>query len=193
MRLVFIGPPGAGKGTQAARVCGHFSIRHLSTGEILRESVQAETRLGKLVGPLMQDGRLVNDELIIDVVRERLGREDCVDGFLLDGFPRTVPQAEALVELLVEFRWQLTSVIEIRVPHDELTRRLKSRANQAETPRADDSLNAIPTRLEVYRDETKPLISFYEERGQLLTVDGVGTMDEVYERLIAGVEAIRSK
>ena len=187
MRLVFIGPPGAGKGTQAERICQHFSVPHLSTGDILRGAREAGTEIGKLVGPLMDEGKLVSDEMIVAVVRERLGNKDCENGFLLDGFPRTVVQAKALDELFKEFDWSLNRVIEIRVPDEELTRRLLDRADQATNPRSDDSPSAIPKRLKVYRDETRPLISFYDERSRLLTVDGVGTMDEVFERIIEGL------
>ncbi len=185
MRIVFVGPPGAGKGTQALRLCSHFGIPHVSTGETLRRARDQGDALGQLVAPLMDSGKLVCDDLVVKVVGNRLRLPDCQSGFLLDGFPRTLPQAEALDCLLQEFNWKLDGVIEIRVPRADLIRRLVGRATETDRPRADDSLDAIPKRLEVYEEETRPLLSFYESRGQLTTINGVGSPEDVFDRIVA--------
>jgi adenylate kinase len=190
MRVVFIGPPGAGKGTQCARLASHLAIPHLSTGDILRQAVQDETELGRRVGPIMEQGGLVSDDLMMGVVRERLARPDCANGYLLDGFPRTVPQAESLVEYLAAVGQQLDHVVELRVPDDELRRRLEQRFRQMEQPRPDDHPDAIPNRLEVYHSETAPLLDYYSRAaGVLKTVDGTGSMDDVFQRIIDALQA----
>ncbi len=190
MRIVFIGPPGAGKGTQAVRLADHLGIPHLSTGDILRSAKRAGTDLGKRVAPIMDAGGLVNDELMLGVVRERLAQDDCGGGFLLDGFPRTIPQATGLQQMLQQSAQQLDYVIELRVADDELKKRLERRFHEMENPRADDQPEAIPKRLAKYHSETAPLLDFYRGRDRLLkTIDGIGSIDEVFDRILAAIAA----
>ena len=188
MLIVFIVPPGAGKVTQAEKLVQHFDIPHLSTGDILREAVSQGTELGNLVAPIMASGQLVSDELMVGVIRDRIGREDCETGFLLDGFPRTIVQVEALARMLEDVNRRLDAVLELHVPEDELTRRLLGRYNKMKNPRADDRPEAIPKRLEVYREQTEPLLAYYAENDLLVSVDGVGSTEQVFQRILDGVQ-----
>jgi adenylate kinase len=188
MFLVFIGPPGAGKGTQAQRLVQHLDIPHLSTGDMLRQAVKQGTDLGKQAGPIMAASQLVGDDLIIGIVKERLSQSDCVSGCLLDGFPRTIVQAKALDQMLRQAGSQLAAALELRVPEQELLRRLLGRYNEIPNPRADDRPEAVPKRLTTYRTETQPVLDFYRASGRLRTIDGVGTPDEVFDRILAAIE-----
>lgn len=176
-RLIFLGPPGAGKGTQAKVLSENCNVPHISTGDILRAAVKAKTELGQKAEGYMSAGKLVPDDLILDLVRERLGQEDTVNGWLLDGFPRTVEQAEFLNKLLDEIGQSCEFVINLEVPDDVLVARMLERG------RADDKEEVIRTRLDVYRKETEPLIAFYRGRQQLKSVDGNQLMDAVSEAL----------
>lgn len=188
--LVLVGPPGSGKGTQGKRLCEKFRIPHLSTGDILRKAKAEGTALGRIVGPIMDRGGLVSDDLMVQVVRERLLEPDCRKGFLLDGFPRSVPQAEALEQITAENQSQLDAVVELRVDRHELMKRLLNRFSEMANPRPEDQPEAIPHRLDLYDRITAPLLSWYGARGKLLTVDGLGTMDEVFERVVAGLKGM---
>ncbi len=190
MLLVFIGPPGAGKGTQSKRLCERYQITHLSTGEILRKAKANGSELGKVVGPIMAAGGLVNDELMVQVVDEAINRPDCRTGFLLDGFPRSIPQAEALDELLARRRQRLTAVIELRVPRAELERRLVNRYHELTDPRPEDQPDAIGHRLDLYERITAPLLEYYTDKRLLLSVDGVGSTDEVFSRITGGLPSL---
>ena len=183
MLIVFIGPPGAGKGTQSQRLVDYLGILHLSTGEMLREAKRDETELGKVVGPIMDRGELIPDTIMIRVIEERLSLSDCEKGCLLDGFPRTRVQAEALNDLLGKQGRQVDSVIELRVEQEELERRLIARHDQLEDPRPEDRPEAIPRRLKLYFDQTEPLLDYYRDRGVLISVDGMGTTDDVFGRI----------
>lgn len=188
MRIVFIGPPGAGKGTQSARLARYLKIPHLSTGDILRAAKKAGTDLGKIVGPIMDAGGLVGDELMLDVVSERLLTADCRNGFLLDGFPRTVPQAAGFCKHLEGKSQRLDHVIELRVADVELRKRLETRFQDLKDPRPDDHPDAIPRRLNVYHNEISPLLGFYSRLGGVLkTIDGLGSMDTVFERILLAI------
>lgn len=187
MLLIFIGPPGAGKGTQSLRLCQRFSIPHLSTGDILRKAKSDGTELGKIVGPIMDSGGLVSDELMVEVVRERTTQTDCAEGYMLDGFPRSIPQASEFDKLLERRQQKLNAVIELHVPYDELRRRLIGRFHQLKDPRPEDQPEAIEKRLKLFEAITQPLRKYYTERNLLLTVDGIGTPDEVFERILQGL------
>ena len=184
MLIVFIGPPGAGKGTQAKRLVQDLGIPHLSTGDMLRQAVDEGTDLGATVATYMESGQLVPDELVVGIVGKRLGQPDCLGGCLLDGFPRTTNQARILDELLPANRTSLDLVLQLEVDRDELTRRMLERAKIE--ARADDSPDTIASRFDVYQTETEPLIQYYQERGIVQSVDGMGTPDEVFA-LIKGV------
>ena len=180
MRLILLGPPGAGKGTQAARVCEAHGLVHLSTGDLLRAAVGAETELGKEAKSYMDAGNLVPDKLVLALVRERLEQPDAAAGFLLDGFPRNVSQAEALDADIGDEdvgSHGVEQVVHMKLDDEEIVKRLLARG------RADDTEEVIRNRLRVYRDETAPLIAYYEAAGLLTTIDALGTMDEVYDRI----------
>lgn len=186
MRLILLGPPGAGKGTQAERVCSAHGLVHLSTGDLLRAAVKAGSELGGEAKAFMDAGDLVPDTLVLALVRERLNQPDAADGFLLDGFPRNVSQAEALAEDLGSR--SVEAVVHMKLEDEEIVRRLLGRG------RKDDTESVIRNRLRVYRDETAPLIAYYEgqsakghaaEEGHCLlrTIDAHGSMDEVFDRI----------
>lgn len=178
--IVLMGPPGAGKGTQAARLAKAENLRKISTGDMLRVHVGEGTELGRKAEAIMKAGDLVPDDLIVAMVRREVEAMDDVR-MLLDGFPRTPGQAEALDELLAEFGTELTAAVVLDVPEDELVRRLVRRAE--EEGREDDDEATVRKRMEVYRASTRPLIEFYEKRGLLKRVNGVGDVDEVTERI----------
>lgn len=177
MRIVFIGPPGAGKGTQAERIVERYKLAHLSTGDMLRAARDAQTAVGKKAEEYMSSGQLVPDEIIVEIINERLADPDCREGYLLDGFPRTIAQAEALDKMLAEKGTPLDVVLELKVPEDELFQRLAGRG------RADDTPEVIKQRLVAYRDQTSPLLEYYEKAGLLKTIDGLGTIDEIFQRI----------
>ncbi|MEX0952731.1 MAG: adenylate kinase [Nitriliruptoraceae bacterium] len=207
MRVILLGPPGAGKGTQAVVISAAASIPHISTGDILRANVSEGTELGQQARSYMDAGDLVPDEVIIGMVGDRLDEDDAGDGFLFDGFPRTVPQAEALEQLLIDRQTPLDVVLRLAVPVDEVVSRLTGRRTCADcgrifhveftppanpdvcddcggalTQRDDDTEDVVLNRLEVYRSQTEPLEQFYWERGLLRDVEAVGPVDEVSAR-----------
>ncbi|WP_457679746.1 adenylate kinase [Thermovibrio sp.] len=178
MRVVFLGPPGAGKGTQAERIAKKYGVPHISTGDILREAVKEGTELGKLAKSYMDRGELVPDEVIIGIIKERLNQQDVREkGFILDGFPRTLKQAQALDQLLQELNMPLDRVIYLNVEDEEIVKRLLARG------RPDDKEEIIRHRLEVYRKQTAPLIDYYEERCLLSEIYGVGVVDEITRKI----------
>ncbi len=178
IKVVFLGPPGAGKGTQAVRIAEKYNVPHISTGDILRAAVKEGTELGKLAKEYMDKGELVPDDVIIGIIRERLSQSDVRErGFILDGFPRTLPQAEALDKMLSELRLPLDKVVYLNVDDEEIVKRLLARG------RADDTEEVIRNRLEVYRKQTAPLIDYYSERGILVEICGVGEIDEITKKI----------
>lgn len=186
-RLIFLGPPGAGKGTQAKILSERCEVPHISTGDILRTAVKAGSALGQKAEGYMSAGELVPDDLILNLVRERLSQADTVNGWLFDGFPRNVEQAEFLSELLTEIDQSCEVVINLEVPDDELVERMLGRG------RADDTEDVIRNRLEVYREQTEPLITFYRAQSLLVSVDGNQSLDTVSETLHKIVEGKGAK
>lgn len=203
MRMILVGPPGAGKGTQAARLVDSYAIPHISTGDMLRAAVKEGTELGKQADKFMKEGALVPDEVVIGMVVERIAKPDAEKGFMLDGFPRTAPQAEALDKALEAADVALDAVVLIEVPDALIVERITGRRSDPETgtiyhlkfnpppadvadrlvQRGDDTEEACVKRLEKYHSETAPIVPFYEQKGLLKRVDGVGTPDEVTARL----------
>lgn len=183
MRLILLGPPGAGKGTQAQRLVQKHGIVQLSTGDMLRAAVAAETPIGLKAKDIMAGGGLVPDEVVVGIISDRIDQPDARNGFILDGFPRTVPQAEALDELLKRKRLALDAVIELRVNESALLQRVETRVAQmrerGEEIRADDTPEVLSKRLASYRAQTEPLVHYYADKRKLATVDGMASIDEV--------------
>ena len=200
MRLILLGPPGAGKGTQAQRLVHKHSIVQLSTGEVLRAAVAAQTPIGLKAKDIMASGQLVPDEIVIGIISDRLDQPDASNGFILDGFPRTVPQAEALDELLKKKHMRLDAVIELRVNESALLQRVETRVAEmrarGEDVRVDDTPEVLTKRLASYRSLTEPLIHYYSERRKLLTVDGMMTIEHVTReigRILTAIGAVEAK
>lgn len=214
MRAVLMGPPGAGKGTQAERLAAAWKVPHVSTGDLLREAVARGSDLGRRVKSTLDAGGLVPDDLMADLLRERLGRDDCRRGFVLDGYPRTERQARDLDAILAETGAELERVILLDVPDDVVVRRVGGRRTCSAcgavthvdrlpagcpdacercggrlSARADDEPRTVRRRLEVYRDETRPVVEYYRRAGRLAVVDGQGSPDEVYARLLPPLQA----
>jgi adenylate kinase len=208
MRMILVGPPGAGKGTQAARLVDKFRIPHISSGDMLRAAVKEGTELGLEADRYMKLGKLVPDDVVIGMIIERIGKPDCAEGFMLDGFPRTLPQAEALDAALVKANVKLDAVALIEVPDALLEERACGRRTDPETNtiyhlkytpppaevvsrlvhRKDDTVEAVTTRVQKYHSETVPILPFYEAKGILKHVDGVGDPDEITQRLVAALK-----
>ena len=208
MKLVFLGPPGAGKGTQADKVCAEVKIPHISTGDLLRTAIRQETPIGISANSFIDKGQLVPDSVVIEMVKERLSEDDCKEGFLLDGFPRTIDQAEALGKIT-----ELDAVIDIEVPDEHLVRRLSGRRvcskcsgtyhvstlNGEDCPkcgtkltqRADDAPETVLSRLDVYHKQTAPLIEYYKNKGLLQEVDGAQPLDTVLSSIMSALEQRR--
>ena len=182
MKLILLGPPGSGKGTQSVLLHEKFGIPYISSGDLLRDAVKRGTDLGQKAKASMDAGRLVSDELVLGMMRERLGQDDSGDGFLLDGFPRTVAQAEALDVLLEDNRWPLDHVVSLEVANDEIVRRIEGRREQES--RSDDDENTLRQRLEVYEEQTRPLLAFYRKASLLREVDGIGTPATIVTRIL---------
>jgi adenylate kinase len=200
MRLILLGPPGSGKGTQAQRLVQRYGIAQLSTGEMLRAAVAAQTPVGLKAKDIMASGGLVPDDIVIGIISDRLDQPDAAKGFILDGFPRTVPQAEALDELLKKKHMKLDAVIELRVNESALLQRVENRVAETrargEEVRVDDTPEVLTKRLASYRALTEPLIHYYSERRKLLTLDGMMTIEHVtreISRILAAIGAIGTK
>ena len=212
MRIVLLGAPGAGKGTQAALITEKYGVPHISTGDILREAVKQGTELGKLAQSYMSKGELVPDEVVIGIVAERIQQPDCAKGFLLDGFPRTVAQAEALDKALKERGLKIDATVNLEVDEAEVIRRLGSRRVCAKcgaihtsgggqtcscggelTIRADDRPEAIKRRLQVYREQTEPLVEYYSKAGILRPIAAVGAVEEIFAKVSEALDRARAE
>jgi adenylate kinase len=216
MRILLMGPPGAGKGTQAAKIAAHFGIPHISTGDIFRAAINSGSELGKKLKQFLDSGQLVPDEVTIAVVRERLEQPDCEDGFLLDGFPRTIPQAEALDKMLEQMGKELDIVLNISVAPEIIVQRLSGRRicrNCGATyhvkfqpprqpgvcdhcggelyQRSDDNEETVKERLDVYTKQTAPLLDYYRERGLLYQIDGDQSIDQVWSEIERALRSIK--
>ena len=189
MRLILLGPPGAGKGTQAARLTEKFKIPQLSTGDMLRAAVKAGTPVGLQAKAVMDGGGLVSDEIVCGIISDRIEEEDAVNGFILDGFPRTVAQAKALDDMLAKKAMSLDAIVELKVDENALLARIEKRAAETlaagGTVRADDNPEAFKVRLVSYREQTAPVSAYYASRGVLKTVDGMAPIDQVTAALDA--------
>ena len=183
MRLVLLGPPGSGKGTQATRLKEKLGIAHISTGDLLRAEVAAGSELGKQAKAVMDAGNLVSDDILLGMLRSRLSQADVAKGFILDGYPRNVAQAQALDGVLAEIGQPLDAVVQLDVDADQLIERLAGRAK--EQGRADDNPESVRQRLQVYTEQTAPVVDFYAGRGTLARLDGIGELEEVEARIHA--------
>tara|TARA_B100000029_G_scaffold325782_2_gene318287 strand:+ start:2208 stop:2768 length:561 start_codon:yes stop_codon:yes gene_type:complete len=182
MKLLIMGPPGVGKGTQAGRIKGALNIVHLSTGEILRAEVNAKSDVGIDAKSYMDKGQLVPDTILIKIVKERISKPDCANGYLLDGFPRTLPQAEGLNEMMTSIGHDLDCAISLTADEDELVNRLIKRGE--DSGRSDDTPDVIRNRQKIYWEQTAPLLDFYREKGILNDVNGLGEISEITERIL---------
>ncbi|MHB9155877.1 MAG: adenylate kinase [Endomicrobiales bacterium] len=213
MNLILLGPPGAGKGTQAKMVAAKYKLPHISTGDMFRETAQSGSELGKKLQGYMSAGKLVPDDVVIEVVKTRLSKPDCANGFLLDGFPRTVPQAQALDEFLAEKKRKIDAVLNIYLSEDEIVKRLSSRrvciscgasynvvSQPSQDPdvcdtckgkvvqRADDNPDTIRNRMRVYNEQTSPLVDYYVAKGVVHKVEGARPVEEVFKSLCEVIE-----
>ncbi|PZO62856.1 MAG: adenylate kinase [Pseudoxanthomonas suwonensis] len=186
MRLLLLGAPGSGKGTQAARLKAHLQVPHISTGDLLRAEVAAGSALGQAAREVMARGELVSDDILLGMLEQRLSRPDVANGFILDGYPRNLAQADALDALLRRIGQPMDIAVQLDVDPELLVQRIAGRA-QAEG-RADDSPESVRKRLQVYAEQTAPVIHYYREHGQLQVVDGVGELDTVFDRIVQALQ-----
>jgi adenylate kinase len=191
VNILLLGPQGSGKGTQANRIEAEYGIPHIATGDMLRRAIAQETELGRQVGPIVETGRLVPDELMIELIRERLGEPDTEEGFILDGFPRTSAQADALDTMLSEIGRELSIVFEFQLPDEIATERLRRRSELE--GRADDTPEAIARRLALYHEQTEPLVEHYRLQGNLVGIHGDRTVNEVFSEIQQALDQVAAR
>jgi adenylate kinase len=190
MNIILFGPPGAGKGTQAELLVQSRGMVQLSTGDMLRAAIAAGTELGLQAKEIMDAGKLVSDDIMIGMIAERMEADDCKNGVILDGFPRTVAQAQALDAMFTDKGISLDSVIEIRVDENALFARIEKRAAETGGARSDDNAEVLAARLKVYHDNTAPVLPYYEDKGQLVTIDGMQPVEEVNKQIEACLNSV---
>ena len=190
MNIILFGPPGAGKGTQAELLVQSRGMVQLSTGDMLRAAISAGTELGLQAKEIMDAGKLVSDDIMIGMIAERMEADDCKNGVILDGFPRTVAQAQALDAMFADKGISLDSVIEIRVDENALFARIEKRAAETGGARSDDNVEVLAARLKVYHDNTAPVLPYYEDKGQLVTIDGMQPVEEVNKQIEACLNSV---
>lgn len=190
MNIIIVGPPGSGKGTQAKRLEDRYGAMQLSTGDMLRAAVKAGSALGKKAENIMSAGDLVPDALIVSMIAERIDEPDCQQGIILDGFPRTVKQAQALDKMLAEKDMTLDCVVELKVDEAALFARIEGRAAESDTIRADDNPQTLRKRLDVYREQTAPILPYYRDSDRLRSVDGMKDIDDVTDQMVAILDQI---
>ena len=191
MNILLLGPQGSGKGTQAKRIAEEYGLAHIATGDMLRAAIAAETPLGRVVKPIVETGDLVPDELMVNLIRERLDDEDTREGFILDGFPRTMAQAEALDSMLSEIGRDLDIVFELQINDDVAVDRLGKRA--VEEGRTDDTPDAIARRLSEYHEKTEPLVGYYRLRGNLVGIHGNKPIDDVFSEIQEALQTVTAR
>ena len=183
MRIIIFGPPGSGKGTQAAKVADYYNIFHLSTGEIFRNAIDKGTELGRLIQSFMDEGQLVPDQTVVDVVEETIQNEEFQNGYIIDGFPRTLEQAVAFDDLLERRNESIDAFISLHVLDEELIKRMLSRGEG----RSDDTKEKIEVRLNVYKEETAPVLEHYQHAGVFRSVDGTGSVEDIFQRILSAL------
>jgi adenylate kinase len=188
LNVVLFGPPGSGKGTQSERLIEKYELKHFSTGDILRNEIKNGTDLGRQAEEIMKKGELVSDDIVIGMIKNKIIANRNANGYIFDGFPRTVEQAKALDELMSEFNMSISGLVSLVVPNDELVNRLLKRGE--ETGRADDNLETIKNRINVYDKQTSPVATYYENQGKYYPVDGVGSIDDIFDRIEKAIEKI---
>ncbi|MEX0593542.1 MAG: adenylate kinase [Balneolaceae bacterium] len=188
MKIILFGPPGAGKGTQAARIREYYKIAHLSTGDIFRSAIKNKTELGKRVKGILDAGELVPDQTVVDLVAEEIKKPEYNDGYILDGFPRTVSQAQSFDDLLSKDGESIDAFLTLEVPEEELIRRILSRGED----RSDDTEEGVKRRLEVYNNETRPVKDHYKESGAYHEITGTGTIDEIFSEIKKNLDSLVS-
>ena len=186
MKLIFLGPPGVGKGTQAKHICDHYDIVHLSTGDILREEIKKASEVGLAAKSYIDKGALVPDNVLLDLIDVRLGKRDVQNGYLLDGFPRTIPQADGLNQILLELKQALDIVVSLDANEEELVNRLIKRS--LDSGRSDDSPDIIKQRQRVYWKQTAPLLEYYKNLNLLKNVNGIGEIEQITKRILKAID-----
>ncbi|PID93176.1 MAG: adenylate kinase [Bacteroidetes bacterium] len=191
LNIVLFGPPGSGKGTQSEKIIEKYGLRHISTGDLLREEVAGKTELGVKAKEIMDKGELVSDEIVIGMIRNKLEEYKGGSGFIFDGFPRTVAQARELRKALTDYDERVSVMISLEVPREELVKRLLKRGE--ETGRSDDNLETINNRIDVYEKQTKPVSYYYQKMHKHAPVDGMGTIDKIFERIVEVISMVKDK